>query len=172
MMTTTEYTEYKASLRAFNIKLKNTAVTFTNKSDWMNWINDSISTTDFVDKVEFETMYDDMADKFSDLVKQNEDLFDYIANADADQIEVILIPGIVEVPDYPYTTSQTCLDDCIATCDAAIDDLVDEWNSNVAMAGYMAPEYALAQIMEADRRYDIKYIEIAMEFNSCAGMCD
>ncbi len=113
-----------------------------------------------------------MADKFSIMVDANKDLFEYIAEADADQIEVILTPGRVEVPDYPYTTSQTCLDDCIATCDAAIDDLIEEWNSNVAMAAYMAPEYALAQIMEADRRYDMQYIDIAMEFNGCAGMCD
>lgn len=171
MTKTTEYTDYKASLRAFNEKLHPNNISYVEKSDWMDWIRVNISATTFNSVQEFESMFDDSVNKLTILMDSNRTVYDFLLNADVDQINIITKPERGFIPNPPVTTNG-CIEDCMDTADAAFDSAQADHDAAIEAAGSMInPAMALGVILGADRKLDDRNLEIAMEYNGCAGNC-
>jgi|GEM_PF-3766033 len=171
MMLTPEYTTFKISMTAFNNKLKNNTVTFDTRAEWINWIDTNVSLTEFTSKNEFETMYDDMASKFDDLVKQNEELFDIIAGSNAEQIQGIHQP---EYDSYPVIGNplNQCEEDCMDWFEG-VEDLLRENLENAIVIANTAtiPVIRTEALANAYASYDRAYQSNALLMNACFGTC-
>ncbi|AXG75038.1 hypothetical protein DVK85_12690 [Flavobacterium arcticum] len=169
MMGTQKYSDYKSALAAFTDKLGLNKITGTTKIEWMSWINNNLNKTSFTSVTEFESMYDDSVNKLSIMIGANTALYDYMSKADVYQIGIILQPEHDNhTVDYPVQTN-SCLDDCISICDSAQDVLQDQYDQNVQFAA--SAGYDSGLMIGAEVNYNSAYIELALEFNSCAGAC-
>ncbi|QYJ68872.1 hypothetical protein [Flavobacterium litorale] len=168
MMATQEYTDYKSALATFTGKLLLNEVRATNKAEWMSWINNNLNKTGFSSIAEFETIYDDTTNKLSKMISANIDLYDFIGNADLIQVGEVLEPEFANhTVDYPSNTD-TCLDNCIDTTDAQLDELETQYTQNLQLAA-LSGDFGYTVAVEAN--YENAYIEIALDFNACAGAC-
>lgn len=173
MIASQDYIDYKQSLKDFNAKL-NANVTFSRKSDWMDWININISTTSFTDTAEFETMYDNSINLLSNIARENTALCDYIIGASGNQLIQIITPGKYEgLPgECPISVNQECFDNCAAIYEAAYDYqyytcYMIEWWEALRAGGYEG----IQMLRESDRILFNLGVQLAIEFNQCVGNC-
>ena len=138
----TRTTEYKASLRAFNEKLHPNNVSYTDKSDWMDWIRVNISATTFNSVQEFENMYDNSTNKLTIFMDSNRTVYDFLFSADIDQINAITKPERGSIPNPPVTANG-CIENCMDAADAAFDVAQAEHDAAIETAGNF-PDPAMA----------------------------
>ena len=168
MMEPQEYTDYKNALATFTEKLKLNKVAATNKSEWMNWATINLNKTGFNDIIEFEKMYDDTVNKLDKMITENTTLYEFISTASLTQVGAVLEPEYNNhTVDYP-TATNSCLNNCIDICESNLDTLETQHNQNLQNA-VLAGDFGFT--LAAEINYEIAYIEIALEFNDCAGSC-
>jgi hypothetical protein len=113
MMGTSAWTTYQTSMNSFATKMKNNAVYFSTKAQYMTWISTHLSSTSWGSSTAFSTDFDDMTGKMTILINANHPLFNYLANADSDQIMPITGLGLSPVP--AQTVFSNCADGCYNT---------------------------------------------------------
>jgi hypothetical protein len=118
MIATTAYSNYKAARTSFVTNMKTNAIYYTTKTQYMSWISTHLSSTSFGTTTAFSTAYDDVLSKYNIIVAANATLFNFIRNADADQLSEIYQPGLGTLPVY---APSSCVDDCLDAATIAFD---------------------------------------------------
>ena len=169
LIQTDDYISFKASLRAFNEKVNVTGLNFKSKAEWMNWISSNLNNTSFTSVVEFENEFDNSVGKLESIITANTTLFNIIGNANSLQLFEIMPPVHIS-PEYPPVPLD-CLDDCIATYEAAEDQAYQDYYQDVengsdgTLMGSIDIWFAMQKLDE------MVYTTLPLQFNDCVGAC-
>lgn len=124
MMLTSEYLNYKDSQKQLLIKMNSNNVIFSDKKEWITWLENNLNKTSFTSVEEFSYMFDTSMSKLNHLISANSLLYDFMAGADIYDLGVILLPEHTTPP--VQTTFGSCVDGCV---DANLAASAASWNT-------------------------------------------
>lgn len=172
MTQTQDYINFKSSISAFNSKVAPNRVSFSSKSQWMNWITGNISNTGFTTVAQFEGMFDDYVTKFELLHQNNTDLFDLIEQAGDDTTALLQIfePELMPQPE-PLGDVEACKEACMDATSTAIDVENHGFVQQLFLAVYYLRDYEFASSAIQDHEMAINFY-IPMDLNICFMECE
>ncbi|MEE1898074.1 hypothetical protein GN157_00295 [Flavobacterium rakeshii] len=172
MTQTQDYIGFKSSISAFNSKVAPNRVSFSSKSEWMNWISGNISKTGFTTVTQFENMYDDFVTKFDLLMQNNDELFKLIELAANDTTTLLQIfqPELMPQPE-PLGDVEACKEACMDATSTAIDVENHGFVQQLFLAVYYLRDYEFASSAIQDHEMAINHY-IPMDLNICMHDCE
>lgn len=173
MISTAEYKSFGVLIDSFNEKLNGNKVSFSTKTEWVDWINGNISKTRFSSVSQFNSMYDNLAVKLSGLTTNNAHLF-YLLNR-ANEVEFIKISTYPRF-NYQTTGSVSCIVNCMNIHSAAIDAARATYESRMRLARMFTSVPSLSPaggvgVWVIERDYNNTEARLALEYNACVGGC-
>jgi hypothetical protein len=174
MMSTQKYLDFKATVKNFSHKLGGNDVAFKTRGEWMNWIGVNISKTSFTSVQEFGAIYDAGVTKSDAMIKANQQLFNYLQNADDDELIIILAPekGNGAIPPYNNSniTVQSCFDNCVNAYESAYDSATSSYYNSIGNPdGSLG--YAVNVWLAVSSYEHTIYETLPLQFNACVGGC-
>jgi uncharacterized protein YukJ len=163
MIKTEDYLNYKIALNNFADKMNGNTVFFKTRVEYIDWITNNLSKTNFSSRDEFITAIDDMAAKNSILENKNIALYGYLSNADQNQFLEIVQPSLGTIPTI--TNFNSCTNQCISDYNDAENG--NEW---AYANNYGIGDTNFAHNM-ATSIYWIRVKSIIDSFSACVGSC-
>jgi hypothetical protein len=170
MTLTIEYLEYKFSQQELLIKMNSNNVTFTDKKEWITWLETNLDKTTFSSIEEFSSMFDNSLNKLNIMIAANSVLYGFMADADTNDFSVILMPEHSTPPTQ--TTFSTCVDGCIDSNIAASnenwDNFIEDTEDGMQSGGILG---SLA-IYFAQINYEKREVQILADYQNCFSACN
>ncbi|MFP5436296.1 MAG: hypothetical protein ACLGH8_00735 [Bacteroidia bacterium] len=130
MLNSSEYKDYKNSLKSFFSNLPFIGKLPSSDQEWNDWINSNIASTKYKNKIEFDNNYSSLSNKLNIVLSKNKQLFEYLSKADSKQFGEIFNLGLnLPIVSYPQSTS-SCIENCIDNHSAQMTALESAYHSS------------------------------------------
>jgi hypothetical protein len=181
MLKSSEYKDYKNSLKSFFSNLPFIEKMPTSDAEWSNWISDNIDSTKYDKIQDFESDYNNLTSKLNVVLGKNQQLFEYLSKADSKQFAEIFNLGLnLPVVSYPQNTS-SCIETCINNHDAQMTALENAYHSSQIDTVFIvggsdpgSPAYnsGWGSAFMNQEKFEEDSVNLAIQYNQCVGGCN